>query len=232
MLSGRLASTLELLFIEQHRLGVLVLLAGGHIYLRLIHAGTAHCVEFIDLHLRWLGEILGLVVVLDRDVAHGLADWLLPQLLLGLLIVVCHLAGVLHGHGAVGASASGGIAVLADRVQALAHQLLRPFRSVVQADLRRVGVRLLALLRPVLLVARLRVHIRFISVAVRAAHDLRRLDLRVALMIHVVALGVGRAAALVLAVAVHLLCLSEAGAARRDPVLHLHAVVARLLHVN
>jgi len=184
-----------------------VLLAGSDPCLRLAQARTADGVEFVDLHLLWLAHMIGLVVVLYGYVAHWLTDRLLPQLLLGLLVVVRQVASlpnILHRHGAIRSSSYCGV-VLAGCMQTLPYELLGAFGSVVQADLGCVRVRLLALLRTILLVARLRVHVGLILVPVRAAHNLRRLDLWVALMVHI-ALGVRRAASLILArLAVHLL---------------------------
>ena len=235
MFSRGLAPSVELLLIEEHGLGVLVLLARRNICLCLIHAWTTHGVEFVDLHLRWLSQVIGLVVVLDWYVAHGLADGLLPELLLRLLVVVrqvASLADILHRHCAVGAPSAGRVTVLTDSMQALTYELLGPFRSIVQAHFCRVRVRLLALLRAVLLVACFRVHIRLIPIPVRATHNLRRLDLRVTLVVHIVALGVCGAAALILTLAMHLLRLSEASPSCCDPVVHLHPIGAGLLHVD
>lgn len=210
MLAGGLASSVQLLLVEEHGLGVLVLLASRDICLLLAHARAAHGVELVDLHLRRLRQIIRLVVVLDRDVTHGLTDRLLPELLLRFLVVVrqlpTSLPDVLHRYSAVGSSSSGGIAVLTGGVEALSNKLLRPFGSVVEADLGGVRVRLLALLGPILLVARLGVHICLIAGAVRSSHNLWRLYLWIALMVHIVTLRVGRGAALVLArLTVHLL---------------------------
>lgn len=235
MLARGLAAAVELLIVEQDRLRILVLLAASDTSLRLGQARTAHSVEFINLHLLRLTHVIRLGVVLDGYVAHRLTDWLLPQLLLRLLVVVRQVASlpnVLHRHGTVRSPSDGGC-VLASRMQALPYELLGALGRVVQADLGRVRVGLLALLRAVLLVARLRVHVGLVLVAVRTAHDLRRLNLWVALMVHMVALGVRRAAALILAtLTVHLLRLREARAARCDPVVHLHPRRAGLLHVD
>lgn len=137
---------------------------------------------------------------------------------------------ILHRHSAVRSSSRSGV-VLARGVQTWSNKLLGAFGRVVQAHLGCVRVCFLALLRTILLVARLRVHIGFILVAMRPTHDLRRLDLWVALMVDIVALAVRRAAALILA-RVHLLGLRQASPTRRDPVVHLHSIGAGLLHIN
>jgi len=52
----------------------------------LSQARTAHSAELMDLHL--VAHVIGLGIVLDGNVAHWLADGLLPQLLLWFLVVV------------------------------------------------------------------------------------------------------------------------------------------------
>lgn len=97
--------------------------------LLLIQSKTAFNIEFIDLQLLRI-----VLVVLDRDVAHRLANWLLSQLLLWLLIAICDLtATMVASMDAIGSTASsrGDLAVC---LEALAYQLLRTFRRVIQAD--------------------------------------------------------------------------------------------------
>lgn len=51
VLACRLASAVQLLVIEEHGLGVLVLLTRSNARLRLAQARAAQCVEFVYLHL-------------------------------------------------------------------------------------------------------------------------------------------------------------------------------------
>lgn len=136
VLASGLTASVKLLFVKQDRLGVMMLLVGSHVGLRLVHARTADSVEFMNLHLGWLRQIVRLVVMLDWDIAHWLTYWLLPQLLLRLLVVIRHVASLsyeLHGNGAVGATAAGWVAVLACGVESLPDKLLRPLWRIVQA---------------------------------------------------------------------------------------------------
>lgn len=78
MLARGLTSSMKLLVIKQNGLGILMLLAASNSTFGLTQSGTAHSVEFVNLHLLCLTQMIGLRIILYRYVAHRLTNRLLP----------------------------------------------------------------------------------------------------------------------------------------------------------
>ena len=83
MLVAALSLGVELLVFEQDRLGKMVFFERADTLLLVrVYRKSALDIELVDRHfLRFV-----LIVVFNGNVTHGLANWLLPQLLLRLLV--------------------------------------------------------------------------------------------------------------------------------------------------